>query len=41
MRRGSVIGPLILVAIGVLFLMRNVWPQIQIWDLVALWWPFC
>jgi len=40
MRRGSVIGPLILIAIGALFLMRTLVPQIQIWDLLATWWPF-
>jgi DUF4097 and DUF4098 domain-containing protein YvlB len=40
MRRGSVIGPLILIAIGALFLTRSLWPQIQIWDMLAMWWPF-
>jgi len=39
MRRGSVIGPLILIAIGVLFLMRTLVPQIEIWGLLAVWWP--
>jgi len=40
MRRGSIIGPLILIAIGVLFLMRNLFPDIPYWDLVARYWPF-
>ncbi|BDC52891.1 hypothetical protein F183_A52060 [Bryobacterales bacterium F-183] len=40
MRRGSVIGPLVLIAIGVIFLLRNVWPQIQIMDFVARNWPY-
>lgn len=40
MRRGSVIGPLVLIAIGVLFLLRNVWPQIQVMDFVARNWPY-
>jgi len=40
MRRGSVIGPLVLIAIGVLFLLRNLWPQIQVMDFVARNWPY-
>ena len=40
MRRGSVIGPLILIAIGALFLTRSLWPEIPLWDLLATWWPF-
>ncbi len=40
MRRGSVIGPLILIAIGALFLTRSLWPQVPIWDMLATWWPF-
>lgn len=40
MRRGSVIGPLILIGIGVLFLFRNLWPEIPLMDLIARFWPF-
>jgi DUF4097 and DUF4098 domain-containing protein YvlB len=40
MRRGSVVGPLILIAIGALFLTRSLYPQIPLWDLLATWWPF-
>ncbi|HLG96881.1 MAG TPA: DUF4097 family beta strand repeat-containing protein [Bryobacteraceae bacterium] len=40
MRRGSVIGPLILILIGVLFLMRNLWPDVPLADIVSRYWPF-
>jgi hypothetical protein len=40
MRRGSVIAPLILIGIGALFLMRNVWPEIAIGELLSRFWPF-
>ena len=40
MRRGSVIGPLILIGIGALFLMYILWPQIPIGDLLSRYWPF-
>jgi len=40
MRRGSVVGPLILIAIGALFLTRSLVPQIPLWDMLATWWPF-
>ena len=40
MRRGSVIGPLILILIGALFLMRNLWPDIPLADLISRYWPF-
>jgi DUF4097 and DUF4098 domain-containing protein YvlB len=40
MRRGSVIGPLILIGIGGLFLMRNLWPEIPLVDIIAKYWPF-
>ncbi|MGA2183093.1 MAG: DUF4097 family beta strand repeat-containing protein [Bryobacteraceae bacterium] len=39
MRRGSVIGPLILIAIGAMFLTRSLWPQIPLWEMLATWWP--
>jgi DUF4097 and DUF4098 domain-containing protein YvlB len=40
MRRGSVIGPLILIGIGIAFLIRNVWPEIPILDFLARNWPY-
>ena len=40
MKRGSVIGPLILILIGALFLTRNLWPDIPIVDIISRYWPF-
>jgi hypothetical protein len=40
MRRGSVIGPLILIAIGVAFLVRNLYPEIPILDFLGRNWPY-
>jgi len=40
MRRGSVIGPLILIGFGVLFLFRNLWPEIPLVDFISRYWPF-
>ena len=40
MRRGSIIGPLILIGIGVLFLLRNVWPEIPVLEILSRYWPF-
>jgi hypothetical protein len=40
MRRGSVIGPLILIGLGVLFLFRNLWPEIPLVDMISRFWPF-
>lgn len=40
MKRGSVIGPLILILIGGLFLMRNLWPEIPLADIISRYWPF-
>ena len=40
MRRGSVIGPLILIGLGVLFLFRNLWPDIPLVELISRFWPF-
>lgn len=39
-RRASIIGPLILILIGLLFLSRNVWPEIHLGDLIAAYWPY-
>src|SRR5229473_2568225 len=35
MKRGSVIGPLILIGIGALFLLRNLWPDIPMADIIS------
>jgi DUF4097 and DUF4098 domain-containing protein YvlB len=40
MRRGSLIGPLLLILLGAAFLVRNVWPEIPVMDLIARYWPF-
>jgi DUF4097 and DUF4098 domain-containing protein YvlB len=38
--RRTITGPLILIAIGVIFLLRNVFPEIPLWDLFSRYWPF-
>jgi DUF4097 and DUF4098 domain-containing protein YvlB len=40
MRRHSVTGPLILVAIGAVCLWYNLHPEVRLWDLMAAYWPF-
>ena len=40
MRRSSVIAPLLLILIGSAFLIRNVWPDIPVVDLISRYWPF-
>ncbi len=40
MRPRSIVGPLILIAIGALFFVRNLYPQIEIFSLFATYWPF-
>ena len=40
MRRSSVIAPLLLILIGGVFLIRNVWPEIPLGDLLSRYWPF-
>ena len=40
MKRSSVIAPLILIAIGVLFLLRNLNPNLPVLDFLAQYWPF-
>ena len=40
MRRNSAVGPILLILIGVLFLSRNLWQQIPLFDLLAHYWPF-
>lgn len=39
MRRTSVVGPVILIGIGILFLLRNLWPQIPIGEIIGTYWP--
>ncbi|MGO9259937.1 MAG: DUF4097 family beta strand repeat-containing protein [Bryobacteraceae bacterium] len=39
MRRRSVTGPILLLAIGAFFLWRNLHPDTQIFDLISLYWP--
>ena len=40
MRRSSVIGPLILIAIGVIFLLRNFLPEFRLVEIIGLYWPW-
>lgn len=40
MKRGSLVGPLLLILIGGLFLLNNLWPDLPLIDLVARYWPF-
>ncbi|MGH9774720.1 MAG: toast rack family protein [Candidatus Acidiferrales bacterium] len=38
-RRGSMVGAIILIAIGVIFLMANIWPDFDPWPVLARYWP--
>jgi DUF4097 and DUF4098 domain-containing protein YvlB len=40
MRRGSLVAPLLLIALGALFLARNVYPDLPLLDYLARYWPF-
>ncbi len=40
MRRASVVGPIILIGIGLLFLARNLYPELPLMDFLARNWPF-
>lgn len=40
MKPRSLVGPLLLIAVGVLFLMRNVWAEIPVFELFTRYWPF-
>src|SRR5512141_2096738 len=40
MRRGSLVGPLILIAIGVIFLLKNIRPDLPLFELFMSYWPF-
>ena len=40
MKRGSVVGPLVLIAIGLVFLMKNIRPDLPLFNLFMDYWPF-
>jgi DUF4097 and DUF4098 domain-containing protein YvlB len=40
MRRGSIVGPVLLIGLGVLFLANNLRPDLNFFELVAQYWPF-
>jgi|SRR5579872_6914259 len=40
MRKSSIVAPLLLIAIGALFLARNLYPEIPVVDYLAKYWPF-
>ncbi|MBI5084029.1 MAG: DUF4097 family beta strand repeat protein [Acidobacteria bacterium] len=40
MKRGSFVGPLILILIGVIFLLKNIRPELQLFELFMTYWPF-
>ncbi|MBI5084030.1 MAG: hypothetical protein HZB13_05460 [Acidobacteria bacterium] len=39
MRRESFAGPLILILVGVVFLSRNIMPELQLFEMFATYWP--
>lgn len=39
MRQRSFAGPIILIAIGAIFLINNIVPDLSVWQLLADWWP--
>ena len=40
MKRGSLIGPMLLILIGVLFLINNIRPELPILQVIGNYWPF-
>src|SRR6476646_7752090 len=40
MRRGSIVGPVILIVIGAVFLLNNIRPDLSVLDMLASYWPF-
>src|SRR6202040_2124881 len=40
MRRTSIVAPLLLIALGTLFLARNLYPDLPLVDYLARFWPF-
>ena len=39
MRRASLIAPLVLIVLGLLFLVNNLWPELPVMTMVSEWWP--
>lgn len=39
MKRGSLVGPLLLIVIGLVFLVRNIRPDLPLFELFVTWWP--
>ena len=39
MRRASLIAPLVLIVLGLLFLVNNLWPELPVMSMVSEWWP--
>ena len=39
MKRGSIIGPVLLIVVGALFLAHNLAPQLPILEMIGRWWP--
>ncbi|HET8547846.1 MAG TPA: DUF5668 domain-containing protein, partial [Bryobacteraceae bacterium] len=40
MRRTSIVGPLLLIGIGALFLLDNLRPDVSVWEIAVTYWPF-
>jgi hypothetical protein len=40
MRRTSIVGPILLIGVGALFLLRNLYPDLPLIDYVAQYWPY-
>lgn len=40
MRRASIVGPIVLIVVGLLFLLRNFLPGLQLLDLMSQYWPY-
>jgi Putative adhesin/Domain of unknown function (DUF5668) len=40
MKRGSVVGPLVLIAIGIVFLLKNIRPDLPLFNIFMDYWPF-
>jgi DUF4097 and DUF4098 domain-containing protein YvlB len=39
-RRQSLAGPIVLIALGIIFLVNNIHPDLSLWRMVRLYWPF-
>lgn len=40
MRRGSIVAPLILILIGIVFLIKNIRPDLPLFEMIFTYWPF-